>query len=346
MAYHEIGLPTSSTNNALVRFSGINGNIIKNSTITATDGGSLVLTGQATQAYTQGQLYYDTDNESITFHNNDSNISLQVGQEGWMRVRNVTGSTITNGTAVYVNGANTGLPTIALAQANAIGTSFVVGLVTESIANNAIGYVTVWGMVNGLNTSGFADGTVLYLSPTTPGALTSTQPVAPNFSVRVGVVALSNMTTGKILVTPQDPAPLQNLVQTASAEVTTDQTTGSATLVDLTGASVTLTTQTGTKLKIDVSFSMSNSSALGSMNRIALVIDGTVVARKNSSFSSPLLSNFVQGGAITHLATGLSSGSHTIKLQWSNTTGTTQCRPTTGAPNNEHASIVVMEIRV
>jgi len=133
-------------------------------------------------------------------------------------------------------------------------------------------------------------------------------------------------------------------LQSVSAKVSADQTTTSSTLVDLPGASVTLTTSAGSKLLIMASYSMSNASALGSVNRIALVIDGVVESGCNSCFQTPLISNFSQGGSIGTLKTGLSAGSHTIKLQWSNTAGTTQCRPVTGAPNTEGATITVVEV--
>lgn len=145
---------------------------------------------------------------------------------------------------------------------------------------------------------------------------------------------------------PTYQSPVRGILQVGSGKVTADQTTTSSTLVDLPGASVTLTTQASSKLIICVSYSMSNTSALGSMNRIALVIDGTVESGVGSGFQTPLISNFAQGGSIHIVKTGLAAGSHTIKLQWSNTTGTTQCRPATGAPNTEHASIIVMESAV
>lgn len=159
-----------------------------------------VLTGVSGATHAAGKLVYDTDNESLTFFNNDPNVALQIGQEQWIRVRNVTGSTIANGQAVYINGANSGLPTIALAQANAAGTFLVAGLTTESIANNATGFITSAGMVRGIDTSAFATGAPLYLSATTPGALTATLPTGSNYRFRVGSVAVSNASTGTIQV--------------------------------------------------------------------------------------------------------------------------------------------------
>lgn len=167
---------------------------------------SPVFVGIASPTYSAGKFLYDTDNESLTFYNNDSNVSLQVGQEEWIRVKNVTGSTIPNGAVVYLNGANSGLPTIALAQSNSGATTVGVGLTTESISNNAIGYVTSTGVVHGLDTSAFSAGSIVFISSTVAGGLTSTAPTAPNFRYRVGIVAVSDASVGSILVTPSTAA--------------------------------------------------------------------------------------------------------------------------------------------
>lgn len=119
----------------------------------------------------------------------NSNVTLQVGQESLLHVLNTTGVTLTDGQLVYISGANGQRPTVALAQANTSANSDrVIGMVTQSIANNATGFVTISGVVNNVNTSGIADGTALWLSPTTPGGYTTTQPSAPNHSVQIGYV--------------------------------------------------------------------------------------------------------------------------------------------------------------
>lgn len=188
---------------------GISGIVANNTTtpaITLTLGNitptTVTLTGVASPAYAQGKLVYDTDNESLTFFNNDSNVALQVGQEEWIRVKNVTGSTIPNGSAVYLSGASAGLPTVALAQSNVGATTVGVGLATESILNNGIGYVTSVGVVRGLDTSAFSAGAIVFISSTVAGGLTSTAPTAPNFRYRVGIVAVSDASVGSIHVTP------------------------------------------------------------------------------------------------------------------------------------------------
>lgn len=209
-------------------------------------------------------------------------------------------------------------------------------LVGEALLDGTSGNITpafLYGFDLPFNQASIAQGDLLYCNGTS-------------------WIRLPADTSGKLLQTngagsnPSWVTAPNNLIQTASAKVTTDQTTTSSTLVDLSGASVTINTQAGSKVMINVSYSMSNASALGSINRVALVIDGVVEPQLSSVFQTPLISNFSQGGSITTLKTGLSAGSHTFKLQWSNTTGTAQCRPLTAAPNTEHASITVMEVKV
>lgn len=154
-------------------------------------------------AHQEGLLYYDLDQKGFIAFNGESEVALNIGYENWVDVRNNTGSTITNGQAVYVSGAIGQNPTITLAQANSVSTSRLIGIATHDIENNSNGIVTSFGVVRGLNTSAFTDGALLYLSPTVAGALTATKPTAPNLVVCVGVVLHAHITQGKILVHPE-----------------------------------------------------------------------------------------------------------------------------------------------
>ncbi|HTH93413.1 MAG TPA: tail fiber domain-containing protein [Candidatus Paceibacterota bacterium] len=163
---------------------------------------SITLAQTASPSYTRGMLVYDTGNEGLTFYNNDSNVGLQVGQEDWIRVVNNTGSTITNGQAVYISGTSGGLPTIALAKADSAATANAVGLTTESIANGATGYVTGFGEVHNLVTTGLTAGAPLYLSAASAGAVTQTAPSAPNLVRLIGYVDVVDASVGIIMVQP------------------------------------------------------------------------------------------------------------------------------------------------
>jgi len=120
-------------------------------------------------------------------------------------VRNTTGATLTKGTAVYINGATGQNPTVTKAQANNdTNSAQTLGLMTADLANNSNGYVTVIGLITNIDTSAFADGDQLYLSPTTAGALTTTKPYAPQHLVYVAVVEHAHPTQGKLFVKVQN----------------------------------------------------------------------------------------------------------------------------------------------
>ena len=151
-------------------------------------------------SHQEGLVFYDNENKALTVYNDEADISLQVGQEEYIRVRNNTGSTINNGQAVRVAGAHgNAAPTIALASADTEDNSTVAGIATHSIENNSFGYVTTCGFVRNLNTNSFNEGDELFLS-TSAGGLVNVSPVAPNYSAPIGYVISKHTTNGTILV--------------------------------------------------------------------------------------------------------------------------------------------------
>lgn len=152
--------------------------------------------------HTEGQIYWDTESRVLSVDLGVAGVSLQMGLEMYVYVRNVTGSTITNGQVVYVTGATGQTPTIALAQANAANTSRLIGMATADIANNSFGYVTTFGIVRDIDTSAFAEGNIVYLSESVAGGLTATAPDMPNYAIMVGSVLYAHASTGKICIRP------------------------------------------------------------------------------------------------------------------------------------------------
>ena len=163
---------------------------------------SILFQSGVTPAHAESLLFYDSTDHSLTYYNDEADVSVNIGREMWARVRNSTGATIVNGAAVYVSGATGQLPTVTLAQADAESTSQLIGIATHDIEDNSNGYVTIVGEVKGLDTSSFNDGDVLYLSPSSAGSYTTTKPTAPNLVVRIGIVEHAHVTQGKILVHP------------------------------------------------------------------------------------------------------------------------------------------------
>lgn len=149
-----------------------------------------------------GQLYWDATNVTPSVPLN-ANVTLQMGQEMYIRARNNTGAQINDGQVVYVNDAQGNTPTIALANSDSVSSSIVIGVATENIADNSTGFVTTFGVVNGFNTSGFSDGDALYLN-TVSGQLSNTIPPPPHKVVKVGI-ALNTTVNGKIFVQPANP---------------------------------------------------------------------------------------------------------------------------------------------
>jgi len=96
---------------------------------------------------------------------------------------------------------------VKLAQANNDANSTTtIGLVTETIAQNQEGFITTFGLVREINTTGslqgetWADGDVLYLSPTIAGQITNIKPTAPQHLVTIGYVEYAHAVHGKIFV--------------------------------------------------------------------------------------------------------------------------------------------------
>jgi len=158
----------------------------------------------------EGLLQWNATDGTLDLGMSGGDIAMQIGQELFTKVRNVSGSTITNGSVVYVSG-NTGIyPEISLARADAESTSRVLGVATQDIASPAFGFVTTVGYVRGIKTnySGagiwgttWVTGDLLYVSKTTAGQLTNVEPTTPHHSDTVGTVAVVHPTQGSILIT-------------------------------------------------------------------------------------------------------------------------------------------------
>jgi nitrogen fixation protein len=109
---------------------------------------------------------------------------------------------------VKVSGAQGQRLAVNLAQANNDNNSAdTLGVVTETIAANQEGFIMTVGQLEGINTTGslqgetWADGDVLYLSPTVAGRITNIKPTgATGHIVIIGYVEYAHANNGKIYV--------------------------------------------------------------------------------------------------------------------------------------------------
>jgi hypothetical protein len=148
-------------------------------------------------AMQEGRAGWNDDDKTLEVGLDQGSV-LQIGQEIHMRSTNKTGLDIADGSVVYVSGAQGNRPTIALASDTSITSLLTLGVTTQDIANNDIGYTTMVGLVRGIDTRGFTPGQPLWIG-TEPGTLTNVRPDAPNTAVTLGV-ALNSVEDGLIAV--------------------------------------------------------------------------------------------------------------------------------------------------
>ncbi len=156
-----------------------------------------LIDGLSDPAHTEGFLFYDDAKKCPAFYNDKSTVKHQIGRELWARACNNSGSTIANGSVVYISGVDTGCPEVDLAQPDEYTKSRIIGVLTEALINGGDGEVTSYGLVNDIDTSGLSEGPV-YLS--TDGSITSTKPTGSNYVVVVGICLTVHATTGSIFV--------------------------------------------------------------------------------------------------------------------------------------------------
>lgn len=129
---------------------------------------------------------------------------LQHGQEVVRRMVNNTALTIVPGQVIAFD-STSGDPEAPNGKLfiadGSISSLLLAGVATTTAAPGQIFYVTSYGVVHDINTSSFV-GSLLYASATTPGAMTSTPPTAPNLYVPVASVLAVSPTAGHIFINP------------------------------------------------------------------------------------------------------------------------------------------------
>lgn len=198
--------PSSATDNAISRYDGTTGKLIQNSTVTVNDDGTLGSVNgiefdtTPTNAPTAiGSMAWDAG-DGTPYVVLDTDVSLQLGQENVAKVYNGSGATIAKGKVVAVSGAQGQRPSVVLADADSEALSApTLGIAAEDILNGTEGFVCTFGLVRGIDTSGFTAGDDIYLSQTA-GEFTATRPLAPAHTVFLGWVVKVNASSGEVFV--------------------------------------------------------------------------------------------------------------------------------------------------
>lgn len=225
--------PASATDNAVARFDTTTGKLIQNSAVVIDDNGNTALNAvefditPATLPTAQGTLYWDNaDNaQTLSLVMEGGNAIQQIGEEQYYRVK--CSAAITEGQSVMLTGtvgASGGL-TAAPASGLTKATAYLfMGVATESGALNDWIYITSFGVVRGINTTGGAeswvDGQILYYNPAVAGGLTKTEPAAPAAKIQAAAVIYANA-NGSIFVRPRIGVQLDDLNDVESSGAAT-----------------------------------------------------------------------------------------------------------------------------
>lgn len=160
--------------------------------------------------FTPGRLGWDDDTGTLNLGLDGNQTVLHIGQETLYLIKNQSGVQIDKGDVVMFAGAVGQSGRILGQKAIADGTfpaKTMMGIATENIPNGEDGYVTHFGKIRSINTTGqsgetWQNGDILYISPTVPGGLTNVQPLAPNLKISVAAVINAHANNGSIFVRP------------------------------------------------------------------------------------------------------------------------------------------------
>lgn len=260
------------------------------------------------------RLQFNTDYNTLTFGMANAT-PIRIGQDlGWL-VKNQTGTTIAKGVAVMAVGTVGASGRILIDELVADGSvdaHYFLGVTAESIADGADGFVASQGHIRGINTSAFPGGTVLYASPTTPGAFTATEPTGNDLKLPLAFVVNSDASNGEIVIRADPGASIKDLhdvdvtgiannsilkynsasqvwaIGTDNSESTTASngltlsgvdvklggTLTEATTITMAGNDMTFTGTTGSDILIDLAGSTTINSTNASGYNSSLILDG------------------------------------------------------------------------
>jgi hypothetical protein len=190
--------PASATDNAIARFDTTTGKLIQNSVVTISNSGEVDGISHITNIdYVDFDTTYNATLQAgqLGWNGNDTlglgmiggNVVQHIGEDQFFYAKAT--ATITKGQVVMFTGAvgASGVPKGAPATGITDGT-YIMGIAAENIANNGFGLVQSFGTLRNVNTSGYADGDILWYNPAVTGGLTKTKPVAPNVKAQMAAV--------------------------------------------------------------------------------------------------------------------------------------------------------------
>lgn len=152
-----------------------------------------------------GEMTWNTVDGTLDLRLGGNNVTLQVGQEQVIHVKDFDNGGLTEGKAVYLRGSKGANILVSYAKADAESTSSkTLGVLTESASGGAKAYCTTFGLVRQINTSALTEGAIVWLSPSVAGGMTTTIPIQPHHATMLGLCVRSHATEGVIFVKVQN----------------------------------------------------------------------------------------------------------------------------------------------
>jgi hypothetical protein len=190
--------PVSSTDNAVVRWNGTTGEVIKNSLVAIDDDGRVT-----------GAII-----DSITNMVGADHIHFKIKAS----------APITKGQPVKITGFNSGENAYEAAPVSS-ASDISIGLAHDTLETGAFGAVMHGGLLEGINTSAYTVGTILY--PTAAGGLTATQPTSGKYQA-IAFVLRQHANNGAVLVEASEPQQVFATANVGNTAVLRDVTGGFA----------------------------------------------------------------------------------------------------------------------
>lgn len=306
----------------------------------------------ATVTRATGRLWWDSSDsiQTLNLGMAGSNATLQIGEETYFRIK--CASAITEGQVVMFAGtvgASGGLIGAPATGLTADTASYVMGVATESGATNDWIYVTAFGLVRGIDTTGGAeawvDGQILYYNPSVAGGLTKTLPSAPNAKVQVcavvhadangslfirpsfggilgqyeGDVQVTTPANGDLLIRNQTSGKWVNAPLTAGTGISITNAAGSVTIANTATTSIAITDDTTTNATRYVTFTSATTGSITGED-----VSSTKLQYNPSTGTLSSTAFVGDGSGLTGLAGGFTAGTVMLFAQTSAPTGWTK----------------------
>jgi hypothetical protein len=153
----------------------------------------------------QRRVAWDSEDGTVKIGMGYDGVVQPVGLRTYYRIK--ASAAITKGQLVMFDGAVGSSGVLKGKPATGLTTGqLVIGVAAMDIANNGFGFVTEFGLVRGINTTGssvgetWADGDILYYNPAYTGGLTKVQPLAPLPHVICASVIAASAGSGSLFV--------------------------------------------------------------------------------------------------------------------------------------------------